>query len=110
MSQKFRARKPKPFISRTRDSYKYPDEKLGNCRRSINRARDIGATKWQVKQSLTIKPIFVPLLAFKAMDEQATKQAKEKSGGLVDYLRSKIIAKAGSLKQVAQWQAYCSRL
>jgi hypothetical protein len=42
--------------------------------------------------------------AFKAMDDQAVKQAKEKSGGLVDYLRSKIIAKSGSLKQVAQWQ------
>ena len=36
--------------------------------------------------------------AFKGMDEQATKQAKEKSGGLVDYLRSKIIAKAGTLR------------
>jgi hypothetical protein len=36
--------------------------------------------------------------AFKAMDDQAVKQAKEKSGGLVDYLRSKIIAKSGSLK------------
>jgi hypothetical protein len=43
------------------------------------------------------------LKAFKAMDEQATKQAKEKSGGLVEYLKSKIVAKAGSLKQVAQW-------
>ena len=36
--------------------------------------------------------------AFKAMDDQAVKQAKEKSGGLVDYLRCKIIAKSGSLK------------
>ena len=38
------------------------------------------------------------LKALKAMDEQATKQAKEKSGSLVDYLKSKIIAKAGSLR------------
>ena len=36
--------------------------------------------------------------SFKAMDDQAVKQAKEKSGGLVDYLRSKIIAKAGTLR------------
>jgi hypothetical protein len=36
------------------------------------------------------------LKAFKAMDEQATKQAKEKSGGLVEYLKSKIVAKAST--------------
>tara|TARA_R110002126_G_scaffold126739_2_gene268950 strand:- start:334 stop:822 length:489 start_codon:yes stop_codon:yes gene_type:complete len=32
--------------------------------------------------------------AFKAMDTEATKQAKEKSGGLVEYLKAKIISKA----------------
>ena len=36
--------------------------------------------------------------SFKAMDEQATKQAKEKSGSLVEYLKGKIVAKAGSLR------------
>ena len=36
--------------------------------------------------------------SFKAMDEEAVKQAKANSGGLVDYLRSKIIAKAGTLR------------
>jgi hypothetical protein len=61
---------------------------LGNGRRSINRFRDIGGEKWQVIQSLTIKPNLAPLLKrLKAMDE-ATKQAKEKSGGLVEYLKS----------------------
>jgi len=36
--------------------------------------------------------------AFKAMDEEALTQAKEKSGSLVEYLKGKIISKAGSLK------------
>jgi hypothetical protein len=36
--------------------------------------------------------------AFKAMDDEATKQAKEKSGSLVEYLKSKIISKAATLK------------
>ena len=36
--------------------------------------------------------------AFKAMDEEAINQAKEKSGSLVTYLREKIISKAGTLK------------
>lgn len=36
--------------------------------------------------------------ALKSMDEEGVKQAKEKSGGLVDYLKSKIVVKAGSLK------------
>jgi hypothetical protein len=36
--------------------------------------------------------------AFKAMDDEAVKQAKAKSGSLVDYLKSKITAKAGTLK------------
>ena len=36
--------------------------------------------------------------AFKAMDEEAVKEAKEKSGSLVEYLKGKIITKAGSMK------------
>lgn len=36
--------------------------------------------------------------SFKAMDEEAATQAKEKSGSLVEYLKGKIIARAGSLK------------
>ena len=36
--------------------------------------------------------------AFKAMDEEAVKEAKEKSGSLVEYLKGKIIIKAGSMK------------
>jgi hypothetical protein len=36
--------------------------------------------------------------AFKAMDDEAVKQAKAKSGSLVDYLKSKITAKAGTLR------------
>ena len=36
--------------------------------------------------------------AFKAMDAEAAKEAKEKSGSLVEYLKGKIITKAGSMK------------
>jgi hypothetical protein len=36
--------------------------------------------------------------AFKAMDDEAATQAKEKSGALVEYLRGKIISAAGTLK------------
>ena len=36
--------------------------------------------------------------AFKAMDEEAIDQAKEKSGALLEYLKGKIIIKAGSMK------------
>ena len=36
--------------------------------------------------------------AFKAMDDQAATQAKEKSGALVEFLRGKIISAAGGLK------------
>ena len=36
--------------------------------------------------------------AFKAMDDEAAKEAKEKSGSLVEYLKGKIITKAGSMK------------
>ena len=36
--------------------------------------------------------------ALKAMDVEAVNQAKEKSGSLVDYLKGKIIIKAGSMK------------
>ena len=35
---------------------------------------------------------------FKAMDEEAIKQAKANSGGLAEYLRRKIITKAGTLR------------
>jgi hypothetical protein len=36
--------------------------------------------------------------AFKAMDDEAATQAKEKSGALVEFLRGKIISAAGGLK------------
>ena len=36
--------------------------------------------------------------SFKGMDDEAVKQAKAKSGSLVDYLKGKITAKAGTLK------------
>jgi hypothetical protein len=36
--------------------------------------------------------------AFKAMDDAAATQAKEKSGALVEFLRGKIISAAGGLK------------
>ena len=36
--------------------------------------------------------------SFKAMDDQATAQAKSVSGSLVEYLKGKIIARAGTLK------------
>jgi hypothetical protein len=36
--------------------------------------------------------------SFKAMDDQAAEEAKSKSGALVEYLKSKIIARAGTLK------------
>jgi hypothetical protein len=36
--------------------------------------------------------------AFKAMDDEAAAQAKEKSGALVEFLRGKIISAAGGLK------------
>ena len=36
--------------------------------------------------------------AFKAMDDEAATQAKEKSGALVEFLRVKIISAAGGLK------------
>jgi hypothetical protein len=34
--------------------------------------------------------------ALKSMGDEATKQAKEKSGGLVEYLKTKIVAKAST--------------
>ena len=36
--------------------------------------------------------------SFKAMDDEAATQAKEKSGALVEFLRGKIISAAGGLK------------
>ena len=36
--------------------------------------------------------------SFKAMDDQANAQAKSVSGSLVEYLKGKIIARAGTLK------------